>query len=100
MAQGRRIRLCVIQDPLQKREILQEERILHIPQVLTKKRRIPQEGRKQHVMDPKGNLAGPHSLFSSAKEKRDIRRTGSDIKHHKPAARIFGSTETEIGPQG
>ena len=51
-------------------------------------------------MDPKGNLAGPHGLFSSAKEKRDIRRTGSDIKHHKPAARIFGSTETEIGPQG
>ena len=42
MAQGRRIRLCVIQDPLQKREVLQEERILHIPQVLTKKGRIAQ----------------------------------------------------------
>ena len=51
-------------------------------------------------MDPEGNLAGSDSLFPSAKEERDIRRTGPDIKHHKPAACIFGSTETEIGPQG
>ena len=91
MAQGGRICLCVMKDLFQEGQILEEERILHIPQVLTKKRRIVQEGRKQHVMDPKGNLAGPYSLLPSAKEERDIRRTGSDIKYHKPAACIFGS---------